>query len=249
MSPCLSAQGTVHLSTCPQRSIQHSTTSKRFSSPSLHTQGIGTQSTSTHYTVADSPSFPVCHGYTNPAQNTARTLRSDQGSLRISATTQDSVEPLPHPHGTLGYLSFASGAQKFSTATPGHVISNESPLELAISAQLSSSLSSLSLLDSSLSTEEPLDLSKPTEGPLTSFQGPNESLNSPQRVQQTDPSASDPSGSIHSSKGPMVISLSGQGTLGSVSSALEPLTMSLSAQVNPGPLLSVPEAGGPCLSL
>lgn len=51
---------------------------------------------------------------------------------------------------------------------------------------------------------------------------------------------------MHSSKGPMVISLSGRGTLGSVSSALEPLTMSLSAQVNPGPLLS---AGGPCLSL
>ena len=249
VSPGLSAQGTVHLSTCPQRSTQHSTSSKRFSSPSLHTQGIGTQSTSTHYTVADSPSFPVCQGYTHHAQNTARILRSDQGSLRISATTQGPVEPLPPPQGTLGYSSFASGAQKFSTATPGHVISNDSPLELAISAQLSSSLSSLSLLDSSLSTEEPLDLSKPTEGPLTSFQGPNESLNSPQRVQQTDPSASDPSGSMHSSKGPMVISLSGRGTLGSVSSALEPLTMSLSAQVNPGPLLSVQEARGTCLSL
>uniref|UniRef100_A0A9L6KDQ4 Uncharacterized protein n=1 Tax=Mus musculus TaxID=10090 RepID=A0A9L6KDQ4_MOUSE len=248
-SPGLSAQGTVHLSTCPQMSTQHSTSSKTFSSPSLHTQGIGTQSTSTHYTVADSLSFPVCQGYTHHAQNTARILRSDQGSLRISATTQGPVEPLPPPQGTLGYSSFASGAQKFSTATPGHVISNESPLELAISAQLSSSLSSLSLFDPSLSTEEPLDLSKPTEGPLTSFQGPNESLNSPQRVQQTDPSASDPSGSMHSSKGPMVISLSGRGTLGSVSSALEPLTMSLSAQVNPGPLLSVQEARGTCLSL
>uniref|UniRef100_A0A9L6KDT8 Uncharacterized protein n=4 Tax=Mus musculus TaxID=10090 RepID=A0A9L6KDT8_MOUSE len=248
-SPGLSAQGTVYLSTCPQMSTQHSTSSKTFSSLSLHTQGIGTQSTSTHYTVADSPSFPVCQGYTHHAQNTARILRSDQGSLRISATTQGPVEPLPPPQGTLGYSSFASGAQKFSTATPGHVISNESPLELAISAQLSSSLSSLSLLDSSLSTEEPLDLSKPTEGPLTSFQGPNESLNSPHRVQQTDPSASDPSGSMHSSKGPMVISLSGRGTLGSVSSALEPLTMSLSAQVNPGPLLSVQEARGTCLSL
>ena len=83
----------------------------------------------------------------HPAQNTARTLRSDQGSLRISATTQGSVEPLPPPQGTLGYSSFASGAQKFSTVAPGHVISNDSPLELAISAQLSSSLSSLSLLD------------------------------------------------------------------------------------------------------
>ena len=147
VSPGLSAQGIVHLSPCPQRSSQHSTSSKRFSSPSLHTQVIGTQSTSTHYTVADSPSFPVCQGYMHPAQNTARTLRSDQGSLRISATTQGSVEPLPPPQGTLGYSSFASGAQKFSTATPGHVISNDSPLELAISAQLSSSLSSLSLLD------------------------------------------------------------------------------------------------------
>ena len=54
---------------------------------------------------------------------------------------------------------------------------------------------------------------------------------------------------MHSSKGPMVISLSGRGTLGSVSSALEHLTMSLSAQVNPGPLLSVQEARGSCLSL
>ena len=88
VSPGLSAQGTVHLSTCPQRSTQHSTSSKRFSSPSLHTQGIGTHSTSTHYTVADSPSLPVCQGYNHPAQNTARILRSDQGSLRISANTQ-----------------------------------------------------------------------------------------------------------------------------------------------------------------
>ena len=53
-------------------------------------------------------------------------------------------------------------------------------------------------------------------------------------VQQTDPYASDASGSTHSSKGAMVISLSGQGTLRPVSSALEPLTMSLSAQVNQG---------------
>ena len=74
-------------------------------------------------------------------------------------------------------------------------------------------------------------------------------MNSLQGVQQTDPSASDPSGSMHSSKGPMVISLSGRGTLGSVSSALEPLTMSLSVHVNPGPLLSVQEVGGPWLSL
>ena len=74
-------------------------------------------------------------------------------------------------------------------------------------------------------------------------------MNSPQRVQQTDPSASDPSESMHSSKGPMVISLSDRGTLGSISSALEPLTLSLSAQGNPGHLLSVQEAGGPWLSL
>ncbi len=94
-------------------------------------------------------------------------------------------------------------------------------------------------------TEEPLDLSKPTEGPLTSYQGPNEYLNTPQRVQKTDPTASDMSGS---SKGSMAISLSGQGTLGSLWSTLELLTMSLSVHVNPGPLLSVQKAGGPCLS-
>ena len=88
LSLFLSAKGTLYLSTCPQRSTQHSTSSKRFSSPSLHTQGIGTHSTSTHYTVADSPSLPVCQGYNDPAQNTARILRSDQGSLRISANTQ-----------------------------------------------------------------------------------------------------------------------------------------------------------------
>ena len=54
---------------------------------------------------------------------------------------------------------------------------------------------------------------------------------------------------MHSSKAPMVISLSDRGTLGSISSALEPLTLSLSAQGNPGHLLSVQEAGGPWLSL
>ena len=59
------------------------------------------------------------------------------------------------------------------------------------------------------------------------------------------PTASDMSGS---SKGSMAISLSGQGTLGSLWSTLELLTMSLSVHVNPGPLLSVQKAGGPCLS-
>lgn len=88
LSPFHSAKGTIYLSTYTQRYIQQSTTSQKLSNPSLHKQGIGTQSTSTHYTVADSPSLPVCQGYNHPAQNTARILRSDQGSLRISANTQ-----------------------------------------------------------------------------------------------------------------------------------------------------------------
>lgn len=152
----------------------------------------------------------------------------------------------------LGYSSSAPGAQKSSAANPGHVVSCGSPLELSISAQLCPLFSSLSLSETSLSVEGTFDLSKPTGGTLglsASCQGPNGSLSSVQRAQQRDPSASESSASMHSSKGPMVISLSGQGTLGSVSSSLGPLAMSLSVQVNPGPLLSFQESGGPCLSL
>ena len=109
--------------------------------------------------------------------------------MRFSATAQGSIEPLSSPQGTLGYSSSAPGTQKSLTDTPGHVRSDDSPLELSVPAQLSPLLSSLSLLGPYLSSEGTFDLSKPTEGPSTSCQGQNESLNSPQRVQQIDPSA------------------------------------------------------------
>ncbi|XP_038956234.2 mucin-17-like [Rattus norvegicus] len=252
VSPCLSTQGTVCLPTSTQSSTRHSTSTQRLGSPSLHTQGTGTQSTSTDCTVSDSPSSPVYQGDIHPSQKMAGTLKSDQGSLRFSANAQGSVEPLASAQGPLGYSSSAPGSQKTSTSTPGHVVPDDSPLDLSISDELSSLFSSLSLLDHPLSTERTFDLSKPIEGtlgPSTSCQGPIESLDSAQGLQQTEPSASDSSGSVHSSKGPMKISLSGQGTLESVSSVLGPLAMSLTVQVSPGPLLSVQEVGGSCQSL
>ena len=91
-----------------------------------------------------SPSSPVCQGCTHPAQNMARTLKSDRGSLRISATAQDSVEPLSSPKGTLGYSPSVPSAKKPSTATQGYLVSDDSPLELSISAQLNPLQSSLS---------------------------------------------------------------------------------------------------------
>ena len=59
---------------------------QRLLNPSLHKQVIGTQSTSTYYTVEDSPTSQLCQGYTDPAPNKARTFRSIQGPLSISGT-------------------------------------------------------------------------------------------------------------------------------------------------------------------
>ena len=70
--------------------------------------------------MSHSPSSPVCQGCTHPAQIMARTLKSGQGSLRISATAQDSVEPLSSPKATLGYSPSVPSAQKSSTAPRGY---------------------------------------------------------------------------------------------------------------------------------
>lgn len=100
---------------------------------------------------------------TMPVQNSFISNQGNRGTSAYSATGQGFAEPLPSIHGNLGYSSSALRAQDTSTATPGHVVSDDSPMECSISAQLIPLFSSLNLLDPSLSIEGTIDLSKPTE--------------------------------------------------------------------------------------
>ncbi|XP_038168257.2 mucin-17-like [Arvicola amphibius] len=247
-----STQESMGLSTSAQRSLGHHLPAQGLSGFSSHTQCTCSQSTSTQTTVAYSSSTPVSQGYSQHAKKIVETLNSAPGSPRISVTAQGSVEPLLSPQKSPGYSLSIPSTCKTSTGTRGHVVSDYGPLELSISAQanLSPFHSSQCLLEPSLSVEGNFGLSTPMQAnlePTVSSQGPLGSWQSSQRVQQTDTSASDSLGSM-SSKGQMVISLSGQGTLGPTSVSLEPLEISLSVQVSSRPLLSLQVAGGTCLS-
>lgn len=256
----ISAQSTLGLSTYTQQSLQQSSSSHKILGTSesaqctykhlssdLVSSGMSSQVPRTTGTLSHSPK-PL--GHSAPAQASPVSLPSLQKAVTTALNSQANLElnaSLASAQGPLEYSSSAPGSQKTSAAPPGHVVPDDSPLDISISEELSSLFSSLSLLDHPLSTEGAFDLSKPTEGtlgPSTLCQGTIESLDSGQGLQQKEPSASDSSGSVQSSKGPMKISLSGQGTLESVSSALEPLAMSLTVQVSLGTLLSVQEVGG-----
>ena len=244
---CLSPQESMGLSTSAQRSLGHPPPAQGLSGTSSHTQHTCSQSTSAQSTAAYSASTQYLSQH---AKKTVETLKSDPGFPRISITAQASVEPLVTPQESPRYSSSTPGVCKTSTATRGHVVSDDGPLELSISAQenLSPFHSSQCLLKPSLSVEGTFGLSTPmhgTLGPSVSSLGHLGSRQSAQRVQQTNPSASDSLGSLPSSKGQTVISLSGQGTL---SSFLEPLKISLSVQVSSRPSLSLQEPGGSCLS-
>lgn len=122
-----------------------------------------------------------------------------------SITAQGSVEPLLSPWEFRGYSSSMPGACKSSTATRGHVVSDDGPLELSISSQanLSPFHSSQCLLECSLCVEGTVGLSTPMHGTIGHFVsslGPVGSWQSAHRVQQRDPFASDSSESMPSSK-------------------------------------------------
>ncbi|KAM7338369.1 hypothetical protein ACRRTK_001853 [Alexandromys fortis] len=245
---CLSPQESMELSTSAQRSLGHLPPAQGLSGTSSHTQHTCSQSTSAQSTAAYSSPTQYLSQH---AKKTVETLKSDPGFPIISITAQASVEPLLTPQESPRYSSSLPGVCKTSTATRGHVVSDDGPLERSISAQanLSPLHSSQCLLKPSLSVEEgTFGLSTPmhgTLGPSVSSLGHLGSWQSAQSVQQTNPSASDSLGSMPSSKGQTVISLSGQGTL---SSFLEPLKISLSVQVSSRPSLSLQEPGGSCLS-
>ncbi|XP_041910283.1 mucin-12-like [Arvicola amphibius] len=246
---CLSPQGSMGLPTSAQRSLGHPPHAQGLSGTSSHIQHACSQSTSAQSTAAYSSSTPVSQGYSQHAKKTVEILKSAPGPPRISITAQASIEPLPTHQESLRYPSSIPGVCKTSTATRGHVVSDDGPLELSVSAQenLSPFHSSQCLLKPSLSVEGTFGLSAPmndTLGPSVSSLGNLGSWKSSQRVQQTDPSASDSLGSMLSSKGQTVISLSGQGT---ISSFLEPVEISLSVQVSSRPSLSLQEPGGSCL--
>ncbi|KAM7315927.1 hypothetical protein ACRRTK_025051 [Alexandromys fortis] len=244
---CLSPQESMGLSTSAQRSLGHPPPAQGLSGTSSHTQHTCSQSTSAQSTAAYSSPTQYLSQH---AKKTVETLKSDPGFPIISITAQASVEPLLTPQESPKYSSSIPGVCKTSTATRGHVVSDDGPLELSISAQanLSPFHSSQCLLKPSLSIEGTFGLSTPlhgTLGPSVSSLGHLGSWQSAQSVQQTNPSASDSLGSMPSSKGQTVISLSGQGTL---STFLEPLKISLSVQVSSRPSLSLQEPGGSCLS-
>lgn len=247
---CLSTQGYIRQPTATQRTPGYRLSSQGISNSSSLKQGTGSQSTSAQSPLAHSPSIPVSQRDTHHAQKMTGAMKFVQGSPKISLNARGSVKPLTSPCETPRYSS-SPGACKMSAATPGHVVSDEGILGLSISAQarVSPFLTSQRHLETSLSVEGTSDLSTPTQGTLghsVSSHGPPESLQTAQSVKQTNPSVADSSGSLPSSMGHKVISLSGEGTLGTASSSLGPLAMSLSVPMSS--FLSFPEAGGPCLS-
>ncbi|KAM7315957.1 hypothetical protein ACRRTK_025027 [Alexandromys fortis] len=245
---CLSPQESMELSTSAQRSLEHPPPAQRLSGTSSHTQHTCSQSMSAQSKAAYSSSTQYLSHH---AKKIVNTLKSNPEFRIISITAQASVETLLSPQESPRYSSSIPGVCKISTATRGHVVSDDGPLELFISAQanLSPFHSSQCLLKPSLSVERTFGLSTPmhgTLGPSVSSLGNLGSRQYAKSVQQTNPSASDSLGSMPSSKGQTVISLSGQGTL---STFLEPLKISLSVQVSSRPSLSLQEPGESCLSL
>lgn len=79
--------------------------------------------------------MPVSHGYSQHAKEMVETLKSAPGSPRISIAAQGSIELLLTPQESPSYSSSIPGVCRMSTATRGHEVSDDGPLEYYISAQ------------------------------------------------------------------------------------------------------------------
>ena len=96
------------------------------------------------------------------------TLKSVPGSPIKFIRAQVIVETFLYPWESPQYSSSTPGVHKTSTATIGHVVSDDGPLELFLSSQeiLSTLNYSQCLLYPSLSVEGTFGISTPTQGTL-----------------------------------------------------------------------------------